>query len=75
MKESKFMRLGVKDFLKGLLMAVLAALSSTIIAWASTGDPFNPGIIWRSALAATVAYLAKNLLTNSHDEFLTKERK
>lgn len=75
-KLSKFFRLNLRDFAKGLLMAMLGAISGLIIPLFEAGDwHFDWTLIWKTALSAGGLYLVKNLLTNSKDEVLTPEIK
>lgn len=72
--KSKFLTLNAKDFLKGLIIAVLTA----IITFLYTSIQANNLVLdWKgmaiSALTAGLAYLTKNLLTNSKDTLLSKE--
>lgn len=77
--KSAFLSLNITDLLKGFAMAVigaflgaiLSALQGNTIAW--TWDFFQP-IVYTS-LATGIAYLLKNLFTNSSDQLLTTEKK
>lgn len=73
--RSDFLRLNVRDFVRGLVVAVLAA----IISWAA--GVFQPGVdfatidwsaIWQIAITSGVAYVAKNLLSDDQGLFLGK---
>lgn len=76
MKKTSFLSLGLRDFLKGLVMAVLGAVFGIVQGSVEASQfVFNWNDIWHAAVIATVAYLAKNFFTNSKDEFLTKEKK
>jgi len=77
--KSKFLTLNVRDFFKGLIVAILTAVLiflQTVIVDAALLD-------WKAvfikcgwtAIAATIAYLLKNLATNSKGEILTPEPK
>lgn len=71
---SGFFKLNAKDFLKGLIVAVLGAVLQVVIDTVSSGTlSFDWAAIGKLALSAAGIYLTKNLLTNSKDEFLTKE--
>jgi len=75
-KLSKFLRLNVKDFVKGLFMAVLGAVAGILMPiFEAGGWHFDWSLIWKTALSTAGLYLIKNLLTNSKDEILTPERK
>ena len=76
--RSLFLQLNLRDFFKGLVLAVLAA----VITWAyeavQAGTLFDPAslkAVGMVALAAVLAYLVKNLLTNSQGEIATPEPK
>jgi VIT1/CCC1 family predicted Fe2+/Mn2+ transporter len=78
MKRSTFLQLNLRDFFKGLVLAILAA----VITWAyeavQAGTLFDPESlknVGMVALAAVLAYLVKNLLTNSQGEIATPEPK
>jgi uncharacterized protein with gpF-like domain len=77
MERSKFLQLNWRDFFKGLIVAILTAvliLFQTVLIDPSIYS-FKAVAIrcgW-TALAATVAYLLKNLGTNSKGELLTPE--
>lgn len=75
---SKFLNLNWSDFAKGLTVAVLTAVV------AGVGDIIKTGaiptfiqmkIIGLAAVSAGVAYILKNLLTNSEGQFLKAEPK
>lgn len=78
MEKSEFLKLKRADFWKGLIVAVLTALLtglSTAISTAADFASFN----WQSVVIASaggfVAYLLKNLFTNSEGEILKTEQK
>lgn len=78
MEKSEFLKLKRADFWKGLIVAVLTALLtglSTAIAGATDFASFN----WQSVVLASaggfVAYMLKNLFTNSEGEILKTEQK
>ena len=67
----------MRDFLKGLIVAVLSA----VLTWAYTaleaGTLFAPGALKSMgmvALAALLSYLLKNLFTNKEGEILTPDK-
>lgn len=74
--KSDFLKLNAKDFFRGLLVAVLTAsligLQPIIDRGAlpTLGELKAIGIV---GLSAGVAYLVKNLVTNSKDEMLKDE--
>lgn len=73
--NSTFLTLNKKDFIKGLVVAVLTAVISVLYTTIENGSlEFNIKSIVTSALAAALAYIMKNALTNSDDQFLKKEK-
>lgn len=74
--NSPFLNLNPKDFLKGLFIAVVTAvitiLYTSIQNNVFTFDWKNIGMV---ALSAALAYIMKNLLTNSKNELLKQETK
>ena len=76
MKQSSFLSLNTKDFIKGLLLAVLTTVITIIYNSLQAGDlTFDWKSIGTTALTTALAYIMKNLLTNSNDQFLGKESK
>ena len=69
---SKFLSLNQQDFLKGLLVAVFAAVISFLYQLLSQGgDVFNLVTLQQMgnvALLAALGYLSKNLQTNSEGQ-------
>ena len=66
MKDSKFLSLGLKDFLKGLLMAVLTPIFVVVQQSLQAGMlTVDLKLVGLSALAAGVAYVTKNFFTPS----------
>jgi hypothetical protein len=69
---SNFFNLNTKDFIKGLIVAVLSALFAGVLELLKAGPfvfdwpTFQPIVM--TALAAALAYLSKNLFTNSTGE-------
>ena len=78
MVRSKFLKLNLLDFGKGLLVAVIAAVITLLYEVIQVGgDLFAPGqlkVIGLTALAAALAYILKNLFTNSEGEPLKLEK-
>ena len=64
MKDSKFLSLGLKDFLKGLIMAILTPVfviaQQSIEAGVFT---FDLKVIGIAAAAGAMAYITKNFFT------------
>ena len=67
--NSGFLNLNAKDFLKGLVVAVLSALIAGVLQLLQAGPftfdwaTFQPIVL--TAVYAALAYLSKNLFTNS----------
>jgi hypothetical protein len=78
MKSSSFLSLNVNDLIKGIIMAFLAAFLITIYG-VLNGGGFPSHSEWvdalHAAITATLAYLLKNVFTNSQDQFLKTEQK
>ena len=75
--KAKFMSLGVKDFFKGLIVAVFSALITFLIEALQTGSEIDLNLLKRAGIASLIAFLSyilKNLFTNSKDQFLTVEK-
>lgn len=59
--SSKRFSLNINDFWKGLIMAVLGAIVGFVQGVIESGElVFDWKAIWRLALGAAIAYLAKN---------------
>jgi hypothetical protein len=75
---SKFFQLNMSDFVKGLIIAVLTVIVTSVGDIIATGN-FPTAAQWKiiglAALSAAIAYIIKNLLTNSQGQFLTVEPK
>ena len=83
----KFLQLSWADFGKGLILALITSIVmslKTIVLGDPTATPpiaghFPVDADWlqigMTAFGAFIAYLAKNFLTNSDDQFLTKEHR
>jgi hypothetical protein len=71
---SKFFSLNSNDFIKGLVVAVLSAVITLLYSTIQTGtltiDWKQIGIV---ALTSALAYITKNLVTNSDGTLLQKE--
>ncbi len=69
---SNFLALNVKDFVKGLVVAVISALIAGVLQLMQTGPfvfdwaTFQPIVF--TAVSAGLAYLSKNLFQNSTGE-------
>jgi hypothetical protein len=76
MENSKFGKLIKNDFVKGFVIAVLTAVLTVIYDFLiSGGDLFliNLKLVLTTSVTAAMAYLLKNLSTNSKGEILKKE--
>lgn len=72
--KSGFFKLNVQDFIKGLVMAVLAAIVAIVKTTVEAGSlSFDWPTIGKYALVAATSYLTKNLFSNSKGDFATKE--
>lgn len=74
---SQFLRLNVSDFLKGILIATLAAFFAAIYQIVSTGalptvEQLRAAGL--TALAAGLSYLTKNLFSNSQGQVGTEPK-
>lgn len=71
MKRSNFLNLNWRDFLKGLLLAVLSAIVTFIYQVVQAGTAFDAeffkavGVV---AITTLLAYLSKNLFENSEGD-------
>lgn len=76
MNTSPFGKLNLRDLLNGIVVAFLtAALTGLIQVLDAGGLPTADQLIvaGKSGLVASLAYLLKNLVTNSQGEMATKE--
>lgn len=72
--KSSLLTLDSKDFIKGFLVSVITAIVTVVYNTIQTGTlAFDWKAIAIAALSAGLAYITKNLLTNSQDQFLKKE--
>lgn len=74
--KSKFLSLDIKDFIKGLIIALITAILTFLIDLLQIGSSFDAVQWGRLIIAVVVAflsYLLKNLFSNSKDQLLTKE--
>jgi hypothetical protein len=74
---SKFLRLGWRDFLNGIIVAVFCSFITGFYQIIANGGTINwitlkPVVI--AAVGAGISYLTKNLLTNSKGKFLRSEK-
>jgi len=72
--NSSLFTLNSKDWIKGLVIAILTAIITVVYNTIQTGALV---LDWKAisiaAISAALAYITKNLLTNSDDQLLTKE--
>lgn len=74
--QSDFLKLNWMDFLKGLLIAVISAVFTVIYTTVQAGSlTFDWKAIGVTALASALAYISKNLFTNSDNELAKSEPK
>lgn len=72
----KFLKLGMPDLLKGVIVAFLTALVTSVYTILQTGVLPTLAELKVAAIAgltAAVAYLIKNFFTNSEGKFLKRE--
>ena len=75
-KMSQFLEVNKRDMVKGLIVAVLTAFLTGIMAVLKEGGlPTSDDLkaIGLTTLAATLSYILKNFLTNTEDKFLAAE--
>ena len=74
--NSTFLNLNVNDLIKGLAVAVLTSVLTIVYNTLQTGSlSFDWSAIATAALTSAIAYLMKNLLTNSEGKMLKKDVK
>ena len=74
--QSEFGKLNLLDFGKGLLIAILTAIFAVIYTTVQAGSlTFDLKAIGIAALSGGLAYISKNLLTNSNNQLLSEEPK
>lgn len=72
--NSSFFTLNTRDFVKGLFIAVITAVITVVYTTIQTGTlSFDWKVISTTALSAALAYIMKNLFTNSNDQLLKKD--
>lgn len=74
--KSKFLRLNSRDFINGLIVVMFCTFITGLYQLIANGGVINwltikPVII--AAIGSGVAYLTKNLLTNSKGKFMMRE--
>jgi hypothetical protein len=77
--KSTFLGLNWKDFLKGGIVAFIVAVLTGALQLFQTGPVEWTWLFWQptiyAGITALIAYLLKNLVTNSNDEILKGESK
>ena len=72
--NSSFLTLNTRDFVKGLFIAVITAVITVVYTTIQTGTlSFDWKVISTTELSAYLAYIMKNLFTNSNDQLLKKD--
>lgn len=73
--NSTFLSLNLQDLIKGLIMAVLGTVLTIVYDVVQTGSlTFDWKQIATAAATTAIAYLLKNLVSNSAGQFLKKEK-
>ena len=73
--NSTFLNLNTTDFIKGLIMAVLSTVITIVYQTVEAGSlVFDWKSIGTMALTTALAYIMKNLFTNSAGKFFGKEQ-
>ena len=76
--KTKLYQLGKNDLIKGFIVAVLTVVLTGLVTGLQAGvlpDLATVKTLIVTGFGAGVAYILKNLLTNSEDQFLKKEPK
>lgn len=74
--QSTFLNLNSSDFLKGLIMAVLSSVITVVYQTVEAGSlTFDWKAIGTIALTSALAYIMKNLFTNSTGKLFATESK
>lgn len=69
MKQSKFLSLGWRDFLRGLIVAILTPILVLIQQYLDSGNlVFNYKILLISGIAGGLSYLIKNVFTKPDNQ-------
>jgi len=72
--RSKIYRLDLRDFLKGLIVAVFSSVTAMLLESYNKGEfVLNWNNIGVAAFIGSLGYLKTNLLSNSKGEFLKKD--
>jgi len=74
--QSTFLNLNTNDFIKGLVMAVLSTVITVVYQTVESGSlVFDWKSIGTMALTTALAYIMKNLFTNSTGKLFVAEQK
>lgn len=74
--NSSIFTLNTNDFIKGLIMAVLSSVITVVYQTVEAGSlVFDWKAIGTMALTSALAYIMKNLFTNSTGKLFAKEQK
>jgi hypothetical protein len=76
--KTKLFSLHTRDLIKGLILATITAGMTLFVNELQMGSEFDKSLLKRILIASVIAffsYIIKNFLTNSQDEFATKEPK
>ena len=74
--QSTFLNLNSSDFIKGLLMAVLSSVITVVYQTVEAGSlTFDWKAIGTMAITSALAYIMKNLFTNSTGKLFATESK
>jgi hypothetical protein len=74
--QSTFLNLNTNDFIKGLVMAVLSTVITIVYQTVEAGSlVFDWKSIGTMALTTALAYIMKNLFTNSTGSLFAAEQK
>jgi hypothetical protein len=73
--NSSIFTLNTNDFIKGLIMAVLSSVITVVYQTVEAGSlVFDWKAIGTMALTTALAYIMKNLFTNSAGQFFGREK-
>jgi hypothetical protein len=75
--RSKFFAINLRDFLRGLVYALIAAVVAFLNEWIIAGNPLDVTMLKPMglvALATLLAYISGNLFQNSKGEFFQLEK-
>jgi len=75
--KSLFLKLKTNDFVKGLIVAMLAAIITSVYSLIQQGSLQMDWLTWKpiflTAVGAGLSYIIKNFFSNSDGQFLKKE--